>query len=369
MRNQLAAYMLKTGFAVLPSNLSEFFIFIKREYSFVNVIQVMEIPKDSNFTREAFVSVRDTAKQLLEEKGLKDMHVLSLLLCEDYVLASDACADDRFSWVVDTTNHRLYIDETKAEDYYGLRKSLETFLETPDAFGSIEVGEDGFVRISGVEQEAEGEAPTETKVVEKYHVPPMVVFLMGLNVLVFIICTFMGNQLYLFGELSPTEVFLHGEWYRLMTSLFLHVDISHIFSNLLMFYLLGELLEREVGKAGLLFLYLGSGVAGGLCSLACSYRTGNTVSSVGASGAIFGIIGALLWLVIIRRGKVAYLTTGKILLLIAFIMYIGFISAGVDNAAHVGGLLSGFILAIPTCGLVGLWKKRKCMREEKKHED
>lgn len=103
---------------------------------------------------------------------------------------------------------------------------------------------------------------------------------------------------------------------------------------------------KEIGSFKFLLIYFVSGIGANLISLAMDFYTGNLAVSAGASGAIFGLLGALLWVVIRNRGKVGRLTGRGMLFMVLLSLYFGFTSTGVDNAAHVGGLICGFLTAV-----------------------
>ena len=134
-----------------------------------------------------------------------------------------------------------------------------------------------------------------------------------------------------------------GEWYRLLTHIFLHGDILHLGNNMLILFCLGNALEHYLGKISYVGIYFFSGILAGLGSVV--YNTDNTVS-VGASGAVFGIIGAMLWLVLRNKGKLKGFTGPRMLLFVFMSVYAGFTDRGIDNAAHIAGLIAGFLLAM-----------------------
>ncbi|MBP3570127.1 MAG: rhomboid family intramembrane serine protease [Lachnospiraceae bacterium] len=134
-----------------------------------------------------------------------------------------------------------------------------------------------------------------------------------------------------------------GEWYRLVTHMFLHSDIWHLGNNMLILFCLGNALEHYVGKISFVMLYFFSGILAALGSVV--YNTDSPVS-IGASGAVFGVVGAMLWLVLRNRGRLEGFTGKRMLLFIVLSVYAGFVDQGVDNAAHVAGLIAGFLLAI-----------------------
>ena len=135
----------------------------------------------------------------------------------------------------------------------------------------------------------------------------------------------------------------NGEWYRLVTHLFLHGDIMHLGNNMLILFCLGNALEHYLGKFSYAGIYFFSGILAGLGSVV--YNTDNTVS-VGASGAVFGVVGAMAWLVVRNKGRLPGFTGPRMLLFVLMSVYAGFADRGVDNAAHIAGLIAGFLLAI-----------------------
>lgn len=140
-----------------------------------------------------------------------------------------------------------------------------------------------------------------------------------------------------------------GQYWRLVTSMFLHGGWIHLLLNGWALYQLGSLLELLMGSSQMFLIYFASGIAG---SLASATFTRNL--SVGASGAIFGLLGALIAFLLRRRG--ALTPQGKSILMqlvgwAAINVFFGFSTSGIDNSAHLGGgaagLLFGFVLPEP----------------------
>jgi len=134
-----------------------------------------------------------------------------------------------------------------------------------------------------------------------------------------------------------------GEWYRLITHMFLHGDIWHLGNNILLLFCLGNALEHYIGKISYVTIYFLGGILAGLGSIV--YNTGSTVS-VGASGAVFSVVGAMAWLVVRNQGRLEGFTGPRMILFLLLSIYAGFVDQGVDNAAHIAGLIAGFLLAI-----------------------
>src|SRR5699024_3481221 len=124
-----------------------------------------------------------------------------------------------------------------------------------------------------------------------------------LNILVFVVLEFWGNTedpgfMLGHGASFVPLIVERGEYYRLFTSMFLHFGIEHLFNNMLVLIFLGDMLEKLAGKWRYLLIYLLGGLGGNLLSLAMELRSGEFAVSAGASGAIFAVIGALVFLVV-----------------------------------------------------------------------
>jgi rhomboid protease GluP len=170
--------------------------------------------------------------------------------------------------------------------------------------------------------------------------------LIAANVVIFVLMQLHGapsskETLLRFGAL-PGEL-PSSEWWRLITAMFVHIGIAHLFFNMFALFIFGVSVEQRYGKARFLGLYFASGVLGSAWSLAL----GHAVVSAGASGAIFGIMGAWAGIIAFHhnlpgmRGQLR-----SILFLIGINIYVSIATPGIDLWAHVGGLVGGFTIAI-----------------------
>lgn len=133
---------------------------------------------------------------------------------------------------------------------------------------------------------------------------------------------------------------IEGEWWRIISSMFLHVGFLHFFMNMIALYYLGIAVERIYGSWRFLIIYLFGGIGGGLASFAFTINV-----SAGASGAIFGLFGALLFFGLIHS-KIFLQTIGKnLFVLVGINLVFGFLVPQIDNGAHVGGLIAGFLVS------------------------
>jgi len=191
--------------------------------------------------------------------------------------------------------------------------------------------------------------------------PYVTYILIAINILIFILMYIFGsgseniNTLVNFGALNKALV-LNGEYYRLITSAFLHIGIIHLVCNMYALYILGNTIENYFGKIKYIFIYLISAIIGSFLSI---IFMDNSVVSAGASGAIFGLMGSLLYFGYNYRVTLNNSITRQILPVIVLNLLIGFTTSGINNFAHLGGLLGGYISSMS----VGLkYKTRKSER-------
>lgn len=178
--------------------------------------------------------------------------------------------------------------------------------------------------------------------------------LVAINVLIWFLLLTKGagfastpaEKLFMWGGNAASEV-QKGEWWRLLSATFLHSGLMHVFMNMIGLYTAGIIVERIYGSRLFLIIYLGSGLMGSALSLHFSAQQS---VSVGASGAVFGVTGALLVAVFQHRDKLprtfSKQTINGIGFFILYSLMQGLSRHGIDNAAHIGGLLGGCIAAL-----------------------
>lgn len=170
--------------------------------------------------------------------------------------------------------------------------------------------------------------------------------LIAVNILLFMISVLNGDLLYHEGAFSLRYILSGREWWRLIASMFLHADAAHLGGNMLMLYMAGELVEQYIGRWKFAVLYFMSGISGSLWYAAYEFLMNDYKDSIGASSAVFGVIGALLIIVVRHHGRYGDITAGRMGFMIAYMAYMGFRTPNVNNAAHIGGLLGGMILMV-----------------------
>ena len=190
---------------------------------------------------------------------------------------------------------------------------------------------------------------------------PVTVLLILINTLIFLVVEFTGGSengqhMLECGAVYAPLILEQGQWYRLFSSMFVHFGAPHLINNMLVLFVLGQRLEPVTGKIKFFLIYIFGGLGGNMLSLFFDMYAGNASLSAGASGAVFAVMGGMIYVIIRHRGRVADLTVRQMLIMAAFSLYFGFASEGVDNVAHIGGLLSGFLIAVILYHPRKIWK-------------
>lgn len=228
-----------------------------------------------------------------------------------------------------TNGKELYFGKNQPTKLYGIEKSVKKAIEKDGAADKS---------IESIHRDAVKKSKLKTVV----NIPTATYIFIVLNIIIFAIEGFIGeNTAVISFGLNNEFVFRYRQWYRLITYMFLHSGLEHIAMNCISLYIYGSRTEKYCGSRYFAIIYILSGIVGGLLSAAC-----NEGFSVGASGAIFGIIG--LMIAICRKtGKqidgLSYIT--MITLAIVNIGF-GFISPQIDNFGHLGGFVAGAALGI-----------------------
>ncbi len=146
-----------------------------------------------------------------------------------------------------------------------------------------------------------------------------------------------GEALYRLGFSSPYGIFVQHEWFRLITAMFLHGGLLHIGFNMMALLQLGPALEELYGSARYLFVYVLTGSFGFLASAFLGHN-----NSLGASGALLGLVGAILAVTTRRGGTYMRALRSRLISSVVLLFALGFMGMGIDNYAHFGGLAVGF---------------------------
>lgn len=218
----------------------------------------------------------------------------------------------------------------------------------PDIKEKLITGDNGMEMIINITNDINKKTEKENKIYENIFKQKKVVvtnIIIAICIIVFAATILYGGDilginsliLYLFGA-NVKEAVVAGEIYRLISATFLHASIFHLLFNLYALYLIGNQVENYIGKFKFLIVYLISAITGSLMS--CIFTQG---ISVGASGAIFGLLGSLLYFGYHFRLYLGSVLKSQIIPLIILNLTLGFLDSSIDNAAHIGGLIGGYL--------------------------
>ena len=216
----------------------------------------------------------------------------------------------------------------------------------PDMSKKLIFSEEGvqlFIKITNdINQKNKIEAEKAEQIFKRKK-PVVTYSLLAINIFVFLVTTIFGNYNYLLDRFCLYGPYIreYQEYYRLITSGFLHANIFHLAFNCYALYIIGSQLESFMGKGKYIIIYFFSLLLGSIMSI-----TFNDNPSIGASGAIFGLMGSLLYFGYYYRVYLGNTLKSQILPLIIINLLYGFFVTGIDNFAHIGGLIGGIIITM-----------------------
>jgi rhomboid protease GluP len=315
------------GYQLLRNESNEYDVYVKgieenKLQAFV-VWDIENVSMDKNRTNETLHFVKE---QLLEAG--KEVDIITIFSTNDISQGAALCdelnCNDRY--IFNKEEGKILLLEYQKSPMNKEWTMLNTYLENGynvyegDGKAFLGILKDGYVSIS------------------------LVIICIIVHAFIFINRD-LSEVLYIYEKwsLSWMSIFNDKEYYRFITSFFMHADIDHLMSNMVSLLFIGIYTEKRIGKIKYLLVYFTSGIIAGITSVLYNMFINEYVSCVGASGAIFGVTGAALGYVMVnisKRGKSEFIRLG---LYVLFVLISGFRTPEVDNAAHVGGLIIGLI--------------------------
>lgn len=217
--------------------------------------------------------------------------------------------------------------------------------EFPDLTKKLKFNEKGialFAKITSDINEHNKKDAKKINAVFKNNFPMITYWLIAVNVILYVIPVLFGLYDDLIANFSVWgPAIREGQTYRLLTGIFLHGGFVHLLFNCYALYVIGSQVENFLGRIKFLIIYLVAGISGSLFSMIF----GN-YASIGASGAIFGLMGALVYFGYHYRVYLGNVVKSQIIPLILLNLLLGFVMSGVDNFAHIGGLIGGSLMSI-----------------------
>lgn len=318
-----------------------------KEYSIIRIVTKNIINKEQY--DYDILKTKHIVKQLKRKLIDFSMNVLSIYLDKNFYTNKIDNFDEKYISI-------LIKDE---DDFINNEYINKAYKQVIDKFT---YKEEGFELISKLTKEIEEKNIREGQEREKYmrnNKPIITYILIFINIVMFLLMYMLGNgsentnTLIDFGA-NYILLTKAGEYYRLITSGFLHIGVIHLLLNMYSLYIVGSQVEYFYGKVKYVIIYLFSLIMGSLFTVALS--SVNTVSA-GASGAIFGLLGSILYFGIKYRGYIGNSLVNQIVPVVVLNLIIGFTTPGIGNAAHIGGLIGGYLISMAVG--IGIDKKEQ----------
>ena len=251
------------------------------------------------------------------------------------------------------------ISSIKFTDIDEVLKDKTIITVFPNIKDKLIKDKEGIDLIVNVTNDINAKTVEENKVFTKIFEPKKMI----ITPIIIAICVLVFIAMYIWGRGSEDTITLlmfganfrplvqAGEVWRLATSMFLHIGIIHLLVNMYSLLIIGRQLESFLGKWKFLIVYLGSGILGSLLSVVI-----HSSISAGASGAIFGLLGSLLYFGYHYRLYLGTVLKTQVIPIIIINLLIGFMVPGIDNFAHIGGLVGGYLITMAV-GIPGKSKK------------
>ena len=260
---------------------------------------------------------------------------------EDFVI--DEGIDNIYKYIRVNKEDDIYEDEIIKKYYSDIKDNMIYEEKDTELFVKL---------VSDISNNNLKESEKSAKMFKNKNDKILTSVLIGINVIIFIIMCVLShstmppfrisdNVLKLFGANAGLLV-KHGDFYRILASAFLHVDIIHLVCNMYSLFVLGPTVDYFYGKLKFILIYLYSAITASLVALIFH---GDNILIVGASGAIFGLMGALLYFGYTYRGYIGNRLIGSIVSVIVINLIIGFTISGISNYAHIGGLVGGLAIS------------------------
>lgn len=334
----LSNQLIDMGFKPLGTNINSIHLLYRQNNNEVEIILFFRALYGDELTPQDYSTLIHKIKSKFIGNELQIGGFLGIVLTAVPEKAKHFCLDEDNHWLIDITGKRLIIYENQAADVLGLKQKFEKVLE--DARYETDASE----------------------TVKYYDNHPLLLkrpgwvtlfntIIIALNIIIFLLVHFTKifggtEQIMAEGSLSWYFVKEEREYYRILTSMFLHNDFGHLINNMLVLFFVGDNLERAAGKLKYLIIYFGSGILAGISSISYNMIKEENVFSIGASGAIFGIVGAMGYILAVNKGRLEDISSRQIILFTIFSLYGGISSVNIDNIAHIGGFVAGILLAL-----------------------
>lgn len=341
--------LISLKYLKIDSNVPFITLFAQFDMSSARVIQVIDCEESVALTVDQYILFCKKAREDIQNRGFEDIDFLSLIVTEDITEARKYVLNDNHCWIYVSSTGKLAIYDNEPDEFFGLRDVLEDISSVHSDNGSSDYYSEPEVSGKRYAGYYDGNAISTRTIFDEMTLINTI--LVCINIAVFIWMSVSGSTTDIEYMLNHGTMFVPSiledkEYYRLFTCMFCHFGFSHLAGNMVVLLFLGDNVERALGSLKYIIVYIIAGLIGSLGSFLYAYFYNPVIVSAGASGAIFGIIGAMLWIVCMNKGRLEDMTTLRVCVLIAYALFNGATSEEVDNAAHLFGLIGGFVMAV-----------------------
>lgn len=321
--------LMKRGFRYIGCNQPDIGIFFKPESpTDLDVCVLANFTDGHVYSSAHLTNIYKEIERKFIFNGYRNINCLFIIFT-DNINRDRLLAESQLKlWLADTLVGRVVIYENQPEDFHSIKSELENII-----------------------------FPTKKNLKNKLgFIPFMTIALIAINIIVFIIMEAIGdtnNSVFMekHGAMSWRLLFEEHQFYRLITCVFLHFGTEHLFNNMITLAVIGNEVEHILGHTKFIIIYLLSGIGASLVSAIYNMNVNHDlyIISAGASGAIFGILGSLLVISLLYRNIRMQIKPANIIIIAVLSVLNGYMNYGIDNMAHIGGLLFGIIITFLSC--------------------
>lgn len=361
MISKIHEALISLKYLKIESNVPFITLFAQFDMSSAKVIQVINCEDNVVLTVDQYLLFCKKAKEDIQDRGFEDIDFLSLIVTSDITEARKYVLNDNRCWIYNTDTMSLNIYDNEPDEFFGLRDVLDGIKDgsnyqsdSQDYLYGSDYSDYLDYRSAGRKYAGyyDGTAISTKSIFDELTLVNTIIVV--INIAIFLWMTVIGSAFYYndlefmlnHGTMFVPSILEDREYYRFVTCMFQHFGFLHLAGNMVVLLFIGDNVERALGPIKYLILYLLSGLIGSFGSFLYAYIYDRRILSAGASGAIFGIIGAMLWLVCMNKGRLEDMTTLRVCVLIAYALFNGLTSEGIDMSAHIFGLIGGFVLAV-----------------------
>lgn len=346
MIDSLTREFRKSNYEEIEVNNHNLFVFYQVRDEGVFVISLFAHDNDSASSVtdliDAYNKIISQIKWNFIKEGYRNINVLHVIISDNISLAREFIEDSDTYWIINESTGQLVIFENQKSDFLDAKENIERVLGFEDTGSSSSYDSEGEMKPIGVFNKMKKMFLGMSGMI-------ITCSILFINIVVFVIMDWsydwsVYNSFVEQGGISYDTIMNNHQYYRFLTHMFIHGDINHLFGNMLVLFFIGTQVEKRLGRFRYTILYFVGGIVAAITSLGYNRLHDSSTLSIGASGAIFAIVGALVAIVIFNRREFAEIGIQRLLFFVALTIFNGMNTKGIDNAAHVGGLLAGLIL-------------------------